>query len=139
MIFASKKYLELIKKMIAFQTEVSNRVKAVRDAGNVDYPYVYDDGDEKYYIGSVVQAPNGYQVEYTDNIGPYGEQGLLKIFANDERFADDRTLLYAGMIDEKRPFVIGRMQMNGSFVSFPRMDNYRDYFQKFTGSEEEMA
>ncbi len=46
-----------------------SRIKVVREAGGVDYPYVYEEGYDEYYIGSVAQAPNGYQVECTDNIG----------------------------------------------------------------------
>ncbi len=51
--FGNNKNLNLIKELIKFQGEMIKRIKAVREAGNVDYPYIYNDGLDEYYIGSV--------------------------------------------------------------------------------------
>ena len=138
--FENKKDLESIKVIMQFQNEMINRVKVAREEGGVDYPYKEEWGYDTYYVGSLLEAPNGYQVEYIDNIGPYGNSGAIKIWENDERFLDDeRDLLYFGVIDSKKTFVIGRVQLNGDYLFFPRLDRHKNHFQKFTCSEEEMA
>ncbi len=134
LMFKNKEKLESIKKILQFQNEMINRVTAVRETEDMEHLY------EK-----IIEAPNGYQVEYIDNIGIYTQSGRIEIWKDTER--QDEGLLYAGVIDEKRlfdrrPFVIGRMQINGDLVEFPRLDreklpNWCDRW--FTNSEEDLA
>ena len=133
----TKEDLECVKKILKFQYEMISRIKVAREVGNVNSPieritdtYPCKSWNTTYYIGSILESPQGYIVEYIDNIGPYGNSGCVLIYRNKEEAREERYV-YWGFLDEKKPFIRGELEISqhgesGYYVKFPTLELIQD-------------